>query len=761
MSDKERLQRALTAADAAGDTAAAQELARALRGMESPIDQAISQYEDSKTPVEVTGIRGAESPHQTTFGASTGGFAMRPTQEIQDAPGANFGAALKSNLVEDTDTKRRLIAESLFPNDPNGIQRVGFAEGKAVFVDDSGQLREVSSMLSRFGAGVAATAPEIVGGTIGSFATGNPVIGGAVGAAGGRAFKRGVSQLLFDEPATPSSVAREMATEGTLTLGAGLAGKGIARFADRTKTVDFTPRDLSAAEATRTRVKNETGIDIDLAQASGDRKLIGLRAYGARFPGDSADLVQASDDRAIEQFEAATSRVLDKIASAKPSDIAGSRGVNAAQQAIRTARKEVNDEVRPLYDAAYAAVPVVDRTTKQGERILDYLKLPYFREAFSAGQKLRALETGSAANARTRTVETLTKKTDEGVERASTAVDSTPTGARRVTSRLTTEDAPKQTPDGVLTRRSETTHVDITRPSLAELDYTKRALDERIESLMEAGQRQRARALKIKRDEFVQALDALPNQEWQRARQTYGLLAKAKIEPLENGVVGVLAKIKDPKVATAGAKIFNDPNVTPATILQARHAISKQGPEAWNDLVRQWMGQKFNRAMKETQTGDVINPAGKFRQALFGTPEDRKRTMAMLPQGAARDFQELMFAAEKLASTPITGSNTMRDTEIKEQLSGAAAVAFRWLTSPRQMIRDTAERNALEQGTVAITEAILDPAKRAQLRRVVRMAPSTRQAILISSIVGGQVTKAAASSPDDQAPPLSMRTTQR
>ena len=126
--------------------------------------------------------------------------------------------------------------------------------------------------------------------------------------------------------------------------------------------------------------------------------------------------------------------------------------------------------------------------------------------------------------------------------------------------------------------------------------------------------------------------------------------------------------------------------------------------------------------------------------------------MAMLPQGAARDFQELMFAAEKLASTPIAGSNTMRDTEIKEQLSGTGAVIFKWLTTPRAMIRDAYERQALEQGTVAITEAIVDPAKRAQLRRVVRMKPSTRQAILISTILGGKTTAVAASSPDDRMP---------
>jgi hypothetical protein len=80
----------------------------------------------------------------------------------------------------------------------------------------------------------------------------------------------------------------------------------------------------------------------------------------------------------------------------------------------------------------------------------------------------------------------------------------------------------------------------------------------------------------------------------------------------------------------------------------------------------------------------------------------------------------------------------MRDTEIKEMLGSTGAVVFRWLTSPRAAVVQAAEQRALEQGTVAITEALLDPAKRSQLRQVVRMAPSTRKAILISSIVAGE-----------------------
>jgi hypothetical protein len=674
-------------------------------------------------------------------------IAPRP----EPATDANFGAALKSELVEDLDTRRRLVAESIGVP----IERVGMLDDKPVFVNDEGKLQYVSGFGTRTGAAIVGNTPEAIGGIVGSFA-GSPVIGSAAGATGARGLKRAAAGLIFDEPQTVSGNLKDLAVEGATNLGAGLAGKGLAALGNRGKVVDFSPTNRAAAEAVGQRVKQSTGIDLDLAQASGDRKLISLRAYAARYPGKSAELIQAADEAAEGQFEAATNRVLDMIAKSQPSEVAGSAGVNAAQMTIAAARKNVSNSVRHLYEAAYKAVPEVDRTTKQGERILDFLKLPYFQEAFSAGQKLRALETGSAANPRQRVTETLTKRGEDAIERASTTVDSTSTGAKRITSRLSTEDTPRETPDGVLTRRSETTHTDITRPSLAELDYTKRALDERIEAMQLAGQRQRARALKMKRDEFVAAMDALPNQQWQAARKEYAELAKSTIEPLENGAVGVLAKIKNPKAATAAAKIFQDPNVTPSQIAFARAQINKQDPEAWNGLVRQWMGQRLNAALKETQTGDVVNPAGKFRQAVFGTPQDRAKAAAMLPQGVLKDFEDLMFAAERLASTPIAGSNTMRDTEIKEQLKGTGAVLFRWLTSPRKAVVDAAEQRALEQGTVAITEALLDPAKRSQLKRVVKMRPSAQQAIMITTLLSGQTaTKAAADEFSEDRMPLS------
>lgn len=674
----------------------------------------------------------------------TGGDLISRDGELKVAPKilppekSNFMASVKQGIPEDVETRRRVLAESLFPDNPNGISRVGFVDGKPVYVDDDGQLRAVSGGLARLGAGIVSNAPEIAGSVVGSLATGNPVSGAAFGGAGGRALKRSASALMFDEPVTPGGVAREMAMEGAVNaVGAGL-GKGIGKFAGRGRIADFTPVEIKTAEQAREYIKTKTGIDVDLAQASGNRKLIGLRAYAARFPGKSAEIVQAADETAEGQLDTAVNRTIDLVAKATPQETAYTNGVTAAQMVIKTAREKVYNEVRPLYRAAYDAVPeVADR------RILNYLQLPYFKEAFSSGQKLRALETGSATRPFVRNSESLLSRNADGsYQRATRTVDSTSTGASKVSERLT-EGSRQETPEGVLTRRRDQIATNIERPSLEELDYTKRALDEKIESLIEGGSRQRARALQIKRNEFVSALDALPNQQWQLARQRYGELIKETVDPLEQGPIGVLANIKNPRYATRAAQVLSDRNITPEAIKTTRESIEGAQPGAWDGLVRQYIATTWNKALKETQGADVVNPAGKFRQALIGTPRDKARMQAMMPPAAVQSFDDLMTASEALARTPIAGSNTMRDTEIKDQLKGTAAVVFKWLTSPRQSVRESAEQKALERATVAITEGILDPAKRSQLRQVVKMAPSTRQAILISTILGTQATKIA------------------
>jgi hypothetical protein len=657
---------------------------------------------------------------------------------------ANFGASVKAGVIADPDTQRREIAKSLFPDDPNGAQRIGFMDGSPVYVDEQGQLKRVSPRIVSGLAEITANVPEAVGAVVGSFATGNPVSGAAAGGAGGRAAKRAVSELVFDEPATPLSVGKEMVGEVAVNLVAGGLGKGVAGFAGRGKIVDFSPQNVRTAEQARQYVKQSTGIDLDLAQASGDRKLLALRDYAARYPGRTAELIQAADEAAAGQLDNATNRVLDSIAKSTPSEIAGKEGINAAQIVIRAARDKTYKEVKPLYDAAYAAVPEVT-----DPEILKMLELPHFDAAMRSGKRLAVLEGSSTARVASKAapeqqIASASSQADlDSVAKALKLFDENPTPKMQALEAAYSRRSKelRAAPAGQSQPASPAATPDA--PSLRDLDYLKRGLDDQIESLRSKGKRQEAAALSKRKNEMVAKLDELSNDQWKLARQKYQELIRANVEPLENGIVGVLAGIKDPLASRAAVKIFSDPNVTPAAINLAKTALEKQSPEAYAGLVRQYLAHRWNQALKTTQGGDIINPAGKFRQAVYGTPADRDRMRAMLPAGAGSAFDDLMLAMEKLSRTQlgasrVAGSNTFRDQELNESLKGQGAIVFRWLTSPRKSIQDAAEERAKQKSLDAITEALLDPAKRSQLRQVARMEPSTKQAILLSGLLSGQ-----------------------
>lgn len=671
----------------------------------------------------------AQERNRSRLGTAVGprpGFEAIPGQGLPGSPGyrapmelprplpakdANFGAALKTNLVEDEQTKLRLIAEQLFPGDPNGIKRVGLVEGRPVFVNDDGKLQFVSSTLSRGSAGAIANAPEFVAGTVGSFAS-SPVIGATAGVAGVRGLKRAAAGLIFDEPQTISGNLADLGKEAAVTAVGGLAGKGLQRLADRGRIVDFTPADLTRAEATRQQIKLRTGIDLDLAQASGDRKLLALRDYASRYPGHTADLLEAQDDIAQGQFQKATDRVLNMVAKSAPAEIQGGDAMGAAQFTLKAARQRVQEAVKPYYDAAYAS-----KTEITNPQMLRLAELDEIGGAIREARRIINLRAGRVA--------------------------------------VTDEDP----------------------LSLEMLDYAKQSLDDEVERLAAKGKTNKAAALADARDKMKSFLDnvskgnirtvdpaASPDRVislYKAARAKYAESYEQFVTPLENSPIGVLANMH-PRNSQLAARVLSDPGVTPYQIAVLKGGLSKSNPDAYRGLVRLWLTKKWDEAQQITQAGDTINPAGKFLQSIMRTPQQRDNVRAMLPADAADALDDLMAAAEKLAKTPlgtsrVSGSNTARDQQITEMLKGRALASLRWLMYPRQSLKEAAEQQVLETGITDLTEALIDPAKRGQLRQIARMPPSQRQLILLGTVVGGQAMKVGTQDTDENVTPEIMR----
>lgn len=617
-----------------------------------------------------------------------------PQEAVISSGAGNFGASFKSQMVRDPETQLRLVAESLFPNDPNGRKRVGFApDGRIAFVNDDGQLQYATGRGADLGAGIVANSPEMIAGAIGSVG-GSPVAGGALAVAGARGLKQIVAGTLFGEPQTTGGNLQDMATAGATQLVAGGLTRGAVTLANRGRSIDFEPRDLAAAQARQQQIKAESGVDVDLALASGDRRLLGLRNYLAQQPNEASAAIQGADERAAGQFSSLINRVLDRIAKPSPADVSGKAGVNAAQSAIAAAKKEAWEKARPLYEQAYAGMPQVTSPT-----ITRFMSLPYFPQAMASGRRIAALEGRPVGKITTGATETRDPLTN-----AITRVD---TKTERVY-------------------------------SLQDYDYLKQGLDEVISGLKAAGKGKEARALKARRDEFVTALDNASGDAYKAARGVYAEAAKSTIEPLENGIVGVLAKVKDTRAASAAAKLFRDENVTTGEIALARRAISAQDPAAWDGLARQWFAREWTKAQRVTQGGSEVNAAGKFNQAIGGTPELRAKVAAALGPDAARAYDTVLETARILAQAPVRGSNTQPNQAIQQALEGTGGWVARLALQPRQTAIDAARRRAVDDNATRLWDALSDPQKVRQLKIAVGISDRAKRAAYVTSVLATQ-----------------------
>lgn len=305
-----------------------------------------------------------------------------------NAMGSGLEASFKIGLVRDPETRRRIMASTLFPNDPDAFYRVGFdAKGEPVYVGDDGKLHKIASGLEAFGANLAANSPEMLGASAG--ALGGPGLAG-LGAASAHGVKRVIAGQIFDEPQDPWQNAKDMAIEGaTAATGEGVGRLyGAVRNAGRT-AVDFPAEEIARADALRRQVLTDSSgrVNLNLADASDDPFIKSIYQYGWRQPGQPSRLLREArteNDLAYQQW---TNDVLDQIARAEPSEESGRRAVNAARDALTRAQTRANNIADPYYHAAWNAHPVVRDPT-----VLSFFNLPGFGESYEAAEQLARME---------------------------------------------------------------------------------------------------------------------------------------------------------------------------------------------------------------------------------------------------------------------------------------------------------------------------------------------------------------------------------
>lgn len=290
--------------------------------------------------------------------------------------------------------------------------------------------------------------------------------------------------------------------------------------------------------------------------------------------------------------------------------------------------------------------------------------------------------------------------------------------------------------------------------SLPVLDQVKKNLDDQIESATRTGNRNEARLLKQRRDRLLEVTDkAYP--DYPVARAAFAGDSPA-VDELEQGVVGVIAKLDDPKAKDAAGKLFNPSTSGPRQVAIARNTIGKTDPEAWQAVKRAYLEDMWQKASKESMSNQGLNRGGKFRAMLFGDKKQDVMLRTMLEPSEYESLTSLAKVLEASGRVKQVGSDTAWNQELmrierdKARPALAKAAAFVRVTNWPKAIEEWSTERALKGNARQMAHVITSPDAISALKELRRLPPSSARAAVLTAYVLGIGGRAAAAAPDGE-----------
>lgn len=669
-------------------------------------DEAYKAHTRATRPQQVPGMMvGAPA----AAGAAPPTYIQAPVQSPTPGEGG-FGMSLKEGMIDDPEATLRMLSDS------TGIplQDMGFINNEPVFVNRTEEggwhFQGFSDGPGAAAGTVTASMPEvagsIAGGILGAARSGRPDVGSATGAMGGLAIKKWLANLLWDDPIGVGDLG-ELALEGALDYGgAKLMRKG-GKLLRREGISGLDSLDESVVAGQKESIKQATGIDLDIAQLTNLPQLKALKIWARNYPGEAGEVIRVHDEMVNGQSAAAIARLADSIARSSDPAAVGLKGVSAANAAIGMARAEVDRIADPLYREAFerAQGQVIDTKPilSQLDKMMEFAKgkeLAWLKEARKAFMQNKPVRRPKTKNGKVVTKDgqpvmeevALPEETLEGLHKTKLALDA-------MLDRKPGDDA-----------LSKTAHRDIT--------LLKERLVNRETGILPQASPDYAQAM----DQFAKA-------------------SRVLVEPLENSVVGVLAKIPDHNAVKAAATLFSGGRATPLGISRARRAferVERQFPQhrgSWDRLTADWLRQNLNQAMKPTQAGETPNIAGKWLQKAFGTPEQQAALKAALGPDAYGNLVMVSNALKMAARTPTGSSATEFNRLITEQMGEGAVTFLQRVLRPRGAAMDAMQSKQLDTMSQAMAQALTNPDQMKQLRKIKAMPAGQERNLAILGAV--------------------------
>jgi hypothetical protein len=582
----------------------------------------------------------------------------------------SFGALTLSAMVDNPQTKIRILAKDLFPGEKGAEERFGVVNGELMYVGKDDKLYKATpGGFKEFGADMLGNALPIAGATIGGVLTapagGVTAVGGAgLGAAIGKSAQEVVANLALDEPQTVGGNLAGIAKEGAWAAGGAMVGQVLQKWLQRNVSRDISKFD-PAKVADLDRKAADVGVDLNVAQRTDLPSLKGRTEALARLP-QTADDMNTALERTRQQAGQAAENYVAGVSPSTPS-------VRAAGETGRKGATTILDRIAE--DRATAAKPWYEKALSQqldprNGSLGNLPDTPAFKSAFERGKRIAA---------------------NEGVDGA--------------------------TFDNVYDMRT--------------LHYVKLGLDDLIEKggTKEGIGTTEKRAIIGVKNKLLDFMDK-SSPDYARARSIYGHFMPT-LKANREGLVGQLADMADTDLQTATRQVFNSNN-SPDEIRRLRSMFFRydQG-EQWKAITKGYLQDTLEQASREFKSGGGAGKAVTWRYALMGDPKQRNNLRAAMTDDQWQAFGEMMDVFEAVGRTTGRGNSiTMPMTEAANELrKDAGSGVARKILAPRETIIDWLEEARLGKHASKQVEILNDPNGIKRLKELRKMSPNDQRFI--------------------------------
>lgn len=597
-----------------------------------------------------------------------------PAEISGEGEGAGFLGGVQAGFAKDIDQRARILAGELFPDEPieQAIKRFGVSDGRLYYTDDEGQAHwALSDLADRAAARTIETLPSVAGVTTGVLTAplaAKGMVAPSMLAAGGvgAATEAGRQYIGGLLAGDP-----EPGPDPGDTIGAGLM-----------ESLNVIPGAAIVARQSGKVAREVLEDRYDPAITANRERAASEHQVPLTVPETTGIRSLMNTQRWLSQHPATRDQWADYYA----------RRDEAVEAAVDRYTTKMAD--LPPDASAMMTRQIVEEETARVKRELQVQAEPLYRQAYA---RMDPVDTAEPVQLLRETADNMTNIT-EGRQH----VD-------RVLAELYQPGAGGGPP--ILTSDPQQVH----------------RIQKDVAALLDGPQVQGEARTALTQVNRMLDTQLHAQEAFRQVDNMYGAMAIPRDAYLRS-VIPEIGKLKDKRLRSQVLKTIFRPDTPIKDIENLFALVRRRNPGAAKGLVAAHLRNTSQNALRETQQGEVLNPAGKIAQAWGATQQQAKQIKAALPGREREAFDK--FRKDVLipaASVKLSGSDTFNnfmENEISREkspalyrvLSGAADTIGAW-NLPRR-ISDVVARKGQEQYALATTEAFMMPQGAKALREI-------------------------------------------